>query len=247
MTFTETLQLLEAAGSAQTRKTYARHGVTGECYGVSYATLTKLTKQIKCDQSLAEELWNSGNHDARVLATMIADPAAIKQTTLETWRKSLDNYVLTDGLSKLAAKTKFARKLADKWRKARAEMTATCGWTLLSVLAGDPEQLDDATCRELLSEIERDIHTAANRVRYAMNQTLIVIGIRPGDLRETAFATAERVGPVDVDHGDTSCKTPLATEYIRKTIAHEERAARKSKKPLKKKTAKKKTSVRKNS
>ena len=63
----------------------------------------ELHKKIKTDHALAEELWASGNHDARVLATMIADPAQMKSQTLETWAKELDNYVLTDALSGLAA------------------------------------------------------------------------------------------------------------------------------------------------
>lgn len=75
MTLTQTLQQLEAAGSPQTRKTYARHGVGPKMFGVSYAVLGKLTKTIQRDHALALGLWASGNHDARVLATMVADPA----------------------------------------------------------------------------------------------------------------------------------------------------------------------------
>jgi 3-methyladenine DNA glycosylase AlkD len=43
-------------------------------FGVSYAALGKLKKQIKQEHALAEALWETGNHDARVLATMVADP-----------------------------------------------------------------------------------------------------------------------------------------------------------------------------
>ena len=71
MTLTQTLQQLKAAGTAQTRKTYARHGVGPNMFGVSYATLGKLTRAIQRDHALALGLWASGNHDARVLATMV--------------------------------------------------------------------------------------------------------------------------------------------------------------------------------
>ena len=56
---------LERHGSEQTRKTYRRHGVLGDQYGVSYAHLKSMKKAIKTDQALAESLWASGNHDAR--------------------------------------------------------------------------------------------------------------------------------------------------------------------------------------
>ncbi|MSR01503.1 MAG: hypothetical protein EXR94_02000 [Gemmatimonadetes bacterium] len=71
MTLDDVLAQLEKAGSAQTRKTYGRHGITSPMFGVSYAVLGKLVKTIKVDQALAEALWATGNHDARILATPV--------------------------------------------------------------------------------------------------------------------------------------------------------------------------------
>ena len=73
MTLAQALKKLKAAGTAQNRKVYARHGVRPEMYGVSYANLGKLRKEIRTDHELARGLWESGNHDAAVLATMVAD------------------------------------------------------------------------------------------------------------------------------------------------------------------------------
>ena len=93
MTKTEAIKRLKAMGTAQNRKVYPRHGVKGELFGVSWADLGKLKKEIKADQALAEALWTTGNHDARILATMIAEPAAMKAATLDSWARDLDNYV----------------------------------------------------------------------------------------------------------------------------------------------------------
>ena len=68
---------LEAAGTAQNRKVYARHGAAEPMFGVSYAELGRIAKRIKTDHALARQLWDSGNHDARVLALRVADPAAL--------------------------------------------------------------------------------------------------------------------------------------------------------------------------
>jgi len=68
MNKTEALRALKALGTAQNRKVYARHGVQPPLFGVSYAALGKLRKQIGVDHKLALALWKSGNHDARVLA-----------------------------------------------------------------------------------------------------------------------------------------------------------------------------------
>ena len=71
MNKTQALQKLKSLGTAQNRKIYARHGAGEAMFGVSYADLGKTKKEIKTDHPLAESLWASGNHDARVLATMV--------------------------------------------------------------------------------------------------------------------------------------------------------------------------------
>ncbi len=72
MTAEEVLAALESMGTAQNRKVYGRHGVGREMFGVSYSNLGKLKKKIRIDQEVAETLWASGNHDAMVLAAMVA-------------------------------------------------------------------------------------------------------------------------------------------------------------------------------
>jgi hypothetical protein len=47
MTFDDVMRALEKAGSEQTRKTYARHGVKGKMFGVNYATLKTLVKKAR--------------------------------------------------------------------------------------------------------------------------------------------------------------------------------------------------------
>ena len=73
MTTDQALAALRKAGTAQNVKVYGRHGVKGDAFGVSYAELGRLHKTIGTDHGLARALWATGNHDARVLATMIAD------------------------------------------------------------------------------------------------------------------------------------------------------------------------------
>ena len=106
----DALEALERAGTAQNRKVYARHGVLTPMYGVSYANLEKLRQQVKVDHELALKLWQSGNHDARILATMIADPAQLTAATINTWSRDLSNYVLTDAMTGLVARTQACRQ-----------------------------------------------------------------------------------------------------------------------------------------
>ena len=219
MTLDETIAALEAAGSEQTRKTYARHGVGPNMYGVSYAFLGKFVKKIKSDHELARELWATGNHDCRVVATMIADPEKLTVRDLDAWSKDLDSYPLTDAFARLAAQTSHARTRAEKWIAANGERIECAGWTILGLLAGTNGDLPDSYFEKHLETIEHGIHGAKNRVRHSMNMALISIGGYRPKLTEKAIATSGRIGKVEVDHGDTACKTPDAAEYIRKMVA----------------------------
>ena len=79
MNLTETMQQLENFGSEQTRKTWRRHGAAEPMFGVKFGDLAKLQKGIKVNHALAAELWRTGNHDARLLACMVADAAATRK------------------------------------------------------------------------------------------------------------------------------------------------------------------------
>lgn len=217
MTFAEVMKALEACGTPQYRKTWARHGVAGAMFGVSYANLYRMQKAIKLDQALAEQLWATNNHDAQVLATLIADPQAISDKQLEAWAQSLSNYGLAEMFSQLVARTPLARQKADKWNKSKDEFSGQTGWNLIAQLALNDQSLPDDYFESYLKIIESDIHQRKNRVRHAMNGALIAIGLRNEKLRKQALSVAAKIGQVVVDHGDTNCKTPDATEYIKKS------------------------------
>ena len=225
MTAAEAMRALEAMGTAQNRKIYARHGVPEKQFGVSFANLGKPAKQIKTDHVLAGQLWATGNADARLLATMIADPALTAEKQLRTWIKDSTYYVLADAVSKFASRTKHARACMDRWIASKEEFTAAAGWTLVAIFSGDPS-IPDAYFAERVSKAERNIPTAKNRTKHAMNMALIGIGLRNAKLKKQVLAAAKRIGPVEVDHGETGCKTPEIASYIAKTEAY--RARKKS-------------------
>lgn len=214
MELEQAMAALAAAGTAQNRKTYGRHGVGREMFGVSYAHQGALAKKIRTDHALACGLWATGNHDARILATMVADPAAITDAELNAWAGELDSYPIADAVAALAAKTGRAREIGERWRTDDRELVGQAGWSLVASLAMRDDGPPDAYFRQRLAEIETGIDGAANRVRYAMNGALISIGGRNAALRQAATAAARRIGTVEVDHGETGCKTPAAVPYI---------------------------------
>jgi 3-methyladenine DNA glycosylase AlkD len=223
MELQETLAALKALGTEPNRKTYRRHGVGDDVYGVSYAHLKDLKKKIRTDHALAEGLWASGNHDARILATMVADPRRLDQATLDAWAAGLHNYVESDALGTLAASAPNAREVMGHWLASDGEWTGAAGWHVLALVARQDGDLPDEYFERFLGTIERDLPESPNRVRHEMNGALIAIGLRNPALREKALAAAARIGPVHVDHGDTACQTPDAAAYIAKAEARKKK------------------------
>ena len=225
MTRTEVMKELKANGTAQNRKVARQHGIRGKLFGVPYPVFGKLRKRIKVDQSLAEGLWATDNTDARILATMIADPRKISARTLNAWAKDVDNRGLAAALSNLAAETTAAKARTEQWTASRGEMVACTGWHTLASIAREENGLPDAYFEKYLKTIESKIHTSKNWAKYAMNNALINIGVRNPALEKKAIAAAKRIGKVEVDHGETGCKTPDAAAYIKKTVAHQRKKA----------------------
>ncbi len=220
-TLAEAMRELEKAGAAQTRKTYARHGAPEPMFGVSFATLKALTKQIDVDHELALALWDTGNFDAQNLAVKIVDPARMTPDDLDRWVRG-SSWALMCGsyAAMLPAEGPHAAMKSVQWLNSPNERERTAGWTLLGQLAQRDVTSPDAVFEQRLAEIERTIHSAPNVEREVMNRTVIAIGCRNAALRKAALAAAKRIGKVEVDHGDTACKTPDAAEYIEKTWAH---------------------------
>ncbi len=220
MSLAEAMSTLEKAGSAQTRKTYARHGAKEPMFGVNFADLKTLAKRIKVDQELALALWSTGNHDARNLALKIADPQLMSPQDLDRWASEDIARTCHGYVAQLAAEGPHGRSRADAWLSSRSEVRRRFGWLLVGALAMRDEGAPWAWIASHLATIEKTIHSAPNLEREAMNHALIAVGGRDAAARTAALAAAKRIGRVTVDHGDTACKTPSAAEYIDKTWAH---------------------------
>ncbi len=219
MNYRETMRQLRSRGTAQNRKVYGRHGVGRPMFGVSYADLGKLEKAIRTDHALALKLWESGNHDACVLATRVADPAEMTSRQLDGWARELDSYVLADAFSVLVARSGLVQRKFEQWRDRKAEFVGQVAWNLLVSLTRRADELPDKYFEEQLATIEREVHGRGNRVRYSMNLALIAIGMRNAALEKKAIAAARRIGPIAVDHGETGCKTPDPIPYIKRAKA----------------------------
>ena len=238
-TLQDVMDELRLAGTAQNRKVYTRHGAAEPIFGVSYKDLGRIAKPLKTDHALAAELWDSGNHDARVLALRVADAGAMTKTRARRWLRDVDNYILAEGLGGLLSQSPHARELSDEWRDSPSEWPASVGWFIVACTAEQTDIWSTDDLRALVTQIEAEIAERPNRVRHEMNGALIAIGLRDESVRRVVLDAAGRLGPTHVDHGETGCKTPDIAPYIERTLAHRQMmAARRASKAASKTAAK---------
>ncbi len=217
------LRTLRAKGKPKTAAIYQKHGVRAETYGVSFSDLGQLARVLKVDHAIALGLWDSGVHDARVLATMVGDPERMTPAAAERWLSTCRDHVIHDAFSSFVGRMPGAIELAERWSAREEEWPAAAGWNVYAVLA-NRNALPTDLARRLLRRIRKDLGNAQNRVRHSMNNALIAIGGGSAELTQAALDTARAIGPVEVDHGQTGCKTPPAAPYIERMLARKRKA-----------------------
>jgi 3-methyladenine DNA glycosylase AlkD len=211
---------MEKMGNEQRRKIYLRHGYAAPLFGVSFADLGALTKAHRGDHDLALALWKSGNADARILATMIADPARLTPKQAEAWAKQAGFRALAGYVGSLAARAPGGIDYGREWTKSEDVIVRSAGYAALMELLKEGGGLTDKECEDHIRRIEKEIHGAPNWSRYGMMYALIGFGSYKPALTEKAVAAAKRIGKVEFDPGETDCKMPDPVPYIRKTVAH---------------------------
>ena len=217
MTAPEVLSVLEKAGKPQTAAIYKHYGTGDNVFGTLTSEIGKLQKKIKVDHALALELWKTGNAEARMLAVQIADPQKVTPAVAERFLAGGPVRFLGMYLAALIARSPAADKTMREWMKSPDEVTREMGYTILSArLRDNADSISDAHATRVIATIEKQIHKSPNWARYAMNGAIIAIGVWRPKVRREAIAAATRIGKVDVDHGDTYCKTPDAAAYINK-------------------------------
>lgn len=220
MTAKEILTRLEKMGSSSIKKVYMNHGAVEPFFGVKVSDMKTIVKEVKQNHALAMELYASGNSDAMYLAGLISSPNEMSKKDLIDWNNNARWYMHSEyTVAWTTAESKFARELAIEWIDSSNELSASAGWaTYASFIQITPnDKLDIVEIANLLTRIDTQIGNAPNRVKYAMNGFLIMVGTQIQDLNAMALDIADKIGKVQVDMGGTACAVPDAKSYIHKT------------------------------
>jgi len=176
----------------------ARFGiVTEKAYGVPAPALRKLAREVSKDHTLAQRLWASGVHDARVLAALIDDPEQVTEEQMESWAADFDNWAVCDGVClHLFRRTPFAHEKAVEWTARDEEFVRRAGFALIACLAVHDKNADDRQFGRFLPIIEREATDERNFVKKAVNWALRQIGKRSLHLNREAIKTAKQIRAV---------------------------------------------------
>ena len=198
-TVKEILRQLRALSDPEAVSSMARFGIKADkAFGVPVPALRKLARSIGKDHQLAQDLWDSGLHEARELATMIADPKQVTEDSMERWVKDIDSWDVCDHCcGNLWDKTPFAYRKARDWSRRPEEFVKRASFSLMAALAvHDKAPIDDAFIK-FLPIIKHESIDERNFVKKAVNWALRQIGKRNRNLNRQAIKTAREIQKLD--------------------------------------------------
>jgi 3-methyladenine DNA glycosylase AlkD len=183
-----------------------RFGISSKnTLGIPIPVLRDLAKEISRDRSLKEnnhnlalELWNTGIHEARILAGFIDDPELVTESQIEKWVSEFDSWDVCDQVcSGLFDRTKFAVKKIEEWTKRKEEFVKRAGFVLMAALAMHDRDADEKKFLKFLPIIRRESTDERNFVRKAVNWALRGVGKRNSRLNKAAMRTAREIQRID--------------------------------------------------
>jgi 3-methyladenine DNA glycosylase AlkD len=215
------MQELEALGKERTKKIYMSNGAHEPLFGVATGEMKPIAKKIKINQPLAEQLYSTGNYDAMYFAGIIADPKAMTEADYDRWMDTAYFYMLSDYVVAVTlAESDIAQDVSDKWIASGEELRMSGGWSCYCWLLGNrlDGEFDDSKLANMLDLVQKTIHDAPERTKYAMNNFIYTVAVSYQPLHDKAVETAMAVGPIEVNKDKKKSKLLNASVNIQKAV-----------------------------
>jgi 3-methyladenine DNA glycosylase AlkD len=197
--YSEAMKRLKALSNPRNVAGMARFGINPDkTLGVSIPNLRKIAKEAGRDHALAQKLWASGIHEARILASMVDEVEKVKELQMENWIKDFDSWDVCDQCCmNLFDKHPSAFKNAIEFSKRNREFEKRAGFALMACLAWHDKEAKDEKFRAFFPHIKREAADERNYVKKAVNWALRQIGKRNIKLNKAAIKTAREIKKMD--------------------------------------------------
>ena len=194
MTSDEVLAELRSHANPKNVAGMAHFGIAAtNTLGINIPTLRAIAKRAGRDHALAEQLWQSGIHEARILAGMVDDPAKVMKRQMDRWANDFDSWDGVDGVCDLFVKTPFAYEKARAWSSHRKEYVKRAAFTMIAYLTYRDKKAPDADILQFLPVIRREAGDDRNFVKKAVNWALRNTGKRNRRCNAAAIKCAEQI------------------------------------------------------
>jgi len=191
---------LRSRGSPKNISGMARFGIAPKTkvLGISVWDIRKIAKDIGRSHDLALELWDSGIHEARILASIIDEPTRVSEAQMDRWAKDFDSWDIVDQVcGNLFDKTPYAIDKALQWSTRDQKFVKRAGYSLIAYLAVHDKKLPNSVFVRFLPAIVQGSTDERNFVRKAVNWSLRQIGKRNPPLNKVAIRTAREIQRID--------------------------------------------------
>ena len=191
----EILAELRSHGNPENVAGMARYGInTQGTLGVSMPIVRQLARKAGKSHELAGQLWQSGIHEARILATLVDIVAEVTPAQMDRWAADFDSWDVCDqACANLFRYTPVAFTKAAQWARKKPEFVRRAGFSLMAGLAVKAKKASDEQFQSFLPLIAESASDDRNMVKKAVNWALRQIGKRNQSLHRMAIETAEKI------------------------------------------------------
>lgn len=161
------------------------------CLGVPTPQIRKLAKTIEKSNRLAYDLWDTGYHEARLLAALLFTPESFSLEKADNLMSQVVSWDLCDFLC-----TNFLSKLDDnhslivEWGNSQETYKKRAAFSLMAINAIHNQDLSVEAIDEYLQIIFRNSNDERVHVKKAVSWALREIGKRNPDYQEKAIILA---------------------------------------------------------
>lgn len=189
------LALLHDNARPQALDSLEHFGIVGDGrLGLSVPAMRGIARTLGRDHTLAQALWDTGIPDARIVASMVAEPALLTSRQMDAWVKGFAAWDVCDQTCLNAfVKSPLAWGKVDAWATRKPEFERRAAFSLLATLAVHDKKAGDQAFIAALALVEAAADDERNFVKKAVNWALRGIGKRNATLRAEAIAAALRI------------------------------------------------------
>lgn len=193
------LATLERLGTRRNREGMARYGIVApKVFGVPMSSLREMCKRLGRDHDLARALWKTGWHEARLMASLVGDPARLTSAEMNRWARDFNNWAVCDTVCfHLFDRSSRAWTKVHEWSDRKEEYVRRAAFALLAGLALHDKTSVDEPFRRAFGLIERAADDDRNFVKKAVSWALRAMGNRSVALHAAALDLARRLADTD--------------------------------------------------